>query len=134
MSYTPIDEIEVYKMAMDIGDEVWGLVIGWDYFLKDTIGKQFCRATDSISANIAEGYGRFHYNENRNFCFYARGSLIESKTWLIKAYKRNLIKEEVYTLLLNKLSVCHLKLNKYIKTIGKPPIQKMTNVPPMTND
>ncbi|MBK8567276.1 MAG: four helix bundle protein [Saprospiraceae bacterium] len=121
MSYLPLDEIEVYQMVMDIGDDVWEIVIGWDYFLKDTIGKQFCRSADSISANIAEGYGRFHYNENRNFCFYARGSLLESKTWLKKAHKRKIISDDVYSAILEKLSRCHLKLNKYIKTIGKTP-------------
>ncbi|MBK9014519.1 MAG: four helix bundle protein [Saprospiraceae bacterium] len=39
---------------------------------------------------LANGYGRYFYGENRNFCFYARGSLYESKTWLIKAMERSL--------------------------------------------
>ncbi|MEJ5995551.1 four helix bundle protein [Pedobacter sp. Du54] len=47
--------------------------MSWDFCAKDTIGKQICRAADSISANIAEGYGRFHYKENKNFCYYSRG-------------------------------------------------------------
>ncbi len=128
MKYTPLDEIEVYLSAMEIGEEVWKLVLGWDFFQRDSIGKQFCRSADSIAANISEGYGRFHYAENRNFCFYARGSLLETKTWLNKAYKRNPISEEKYTPLMEKLSICHLKLNKYIKSIGKTP------TPPMTND
>ncbi|MFC4210150.1 four helix bundle protein [Pedobacter lithocola] len=40
---------------------MWNIVITWDYFSKDTIGKQLCRAANSISANIAEGYGRYHF-------------------------------------------------------------------------
>ncbi len=52
-------DLEVYKTAMEIGDKVWDIVAKWDYFNKDTIGKQLVKAADSISANIAEGYGRY---------------------------------------------------------------------------
>jgi four helix bundle protein len=38
-------------------------------FTKDTIGKQICRAADLISANIAEGFGRYHFKENKNFSY-----------------------------------------------------------------
>jgi four helix bundle protein len=47
---------------MKLGEDVWALVIKWDYFSKDTIGKQLVRAVDSIAANLSEGYGRFHFN------------------------------------------------------------------------
>ncbi len=51
-------DLEVYKVAMEIGDKVWDIVDGWDFFNKDTLGKQFVKA-DSIALNIAEGYGRY---------------------------------------------------------------------------
>ena len=54
-------------MAMEIGDKVWEIVDKWDYFNKDTLGKQFVKAADSMALNIAEGYGRFFYKENKNF-------------------------------------------------------------------
>src|SRR5690606_26918739 len=93
--------------------------VNWDFFTKDTIGKQLCRAADSISANIAEGYGRYHYKENKNFCYYSRGSILETKSFIRKCKKRNLITEEQYTNLIAKLELIHLKLNAYIKFIGK---------------
>jgi len=70
----PLEDLQVYKIAMEIGDAVWSIVEKWNYYQKDTLGKQFTKASDSISFNISEGYGRFHFAENRNFCFYSRGS------------------------------------------------------------
>ena len=59
-------DLEGYKIALEIGERVWAIVDRWNYFDKDTLGKQFVRAADSISLNIAEGYGRFFYMENEN--------------------------------------------------------------------
>jgi len=53
-----LEDLEVYNLSEIISDKIWDIVMEWDYFAKDTIGKQICRAADSISANIAEGYGR----------------------------------------------------------------------------
>jgi four helix bundle protein len=77
------------------------------------------RSAGSIGANIAEGFGRFHYKENKNFCYFSRGSIIETKGWLKKAKTGALITEEEYLLLLAQLETIHIKLNIYIKLIGK---------------
>jgi four helix bundle protein len=70
MSAYKLDDLEVFKKAEKISDDIWFEVMSWtDYFIKDTIGKQLVRSADSIGANIAEGYGRFHYKENKNFCY-----------------------------------------------------------------
>jgi four helix bundle protein len=69
-----LEDLEVYKVAMEIGEIVWNIVIKWTYFEKKTLGAQFVEAADSIALNISEGYGRFHYKENKNFCYYSRGS------------------------------------------------------------
>lgn len=68
-----LEDLEIYNLSEVLSDKIWNIVIKWESFAKDTIGKQLCRAADSISANIAEGYGRFHYKENKNFCYYSRG-------------------------------------------------------------
>ena len=60
-------DLEVYKLAIEIGDKVWEIVDKWDYFNEDTLGKQFVKAADSVALNIAEGYGRFFYKENKHF-------------------------------------------------------------------
>jgi len=86
-----LEDLEVYTLAEQFGDEIWFIVIEWEYFAKDTLGKQMARSADSISANIAEGFGRYHYKENKNFCYFSRGSVIETKGWLKKSKTRNLI-------------------------------------------
>lgn len=121
MSYYSLEDLEVYQLAESFGDEVWFLVAEWEYFAKDTVGKQIARSADSISANIAEGYGRYHYKENRNFCYFSRGSIIETKGWLKKAKNRKLVSEEQFDVLFEKLQTIHLKLNAYMKFIGKQP-------------
>jgi len=119
MSFYNLEDLEVYQLAESFGDEIWFIVHEWDYFAKDTVGKQIVKAADSISANIAEGYGRFHYKENKNFCYFSRGSIIETKGWLKKSKTRKLLSEEQFNLLFEKLQTIHLKLNAYIKFIGK---------------
>lgn len=119
MSYYNLEDLELYQLAETFSNEIWFLVSEWDYFAKDTIGKQIVRSADSIGANIPEGYGRYHYKENRNFCFFSRGSILETKGWLRKAKERNLISEERFNMLFEKLQIIHLKLNGYLKFIGK---------------
>ena len=119
MSFYNLEDLEVYQLAESFGDEIWFIVDEWEYFAKDTVGKQMARSADSISANIAEGYGRYHYKENKNFCYFSRGSIIETKGWLKKSKNRNLLTEEQFNLLYEKLQTIHIKLNAYIKFIGK---------------
>ena len=119
MSFYNLEDLEVYQLAESFGDEIWMTVNEWEYFAKDTVGKQIVRSADSISANIAEGYGRYHYKENRNFCYFSRGSIIETKSWLKKSKTRQLLSEEQFDLLYEKLQTIHIKLNAYLKFIGK---------------
>ncbi len=119
MSQYSLDDLEIYALAEAFSNEIWTIVIKWEYFAKDTVGKQLVRSADSIGANIAEGYGRFHYKENKNFCYFARGSMLETKGWLRKAKNRDLITAEKFETLYNELEKLHIKLNAYIKYIGK---------------
>ena len=114
-----LEDMEIFTLSESLANEIWNTVLRWDYFAKDTIGKQLVRSTDSISANIAEGFGRFHFKENKNFCYFSRGSLIETKSWIKKVYSRGLVTENEYAEYLQKLESIHIKLNTYIKYIGK---------------
>ena len=98
---------------MDIGCWVsairfWGL----------DIGKQLVRAADSISANLAEGHGRYHFNDRLKYCYYARGSLEETKSWISKAMRRKLIATEISEIN-HTIELLPKKLNAYIKSIKK---------------
>lgn len=113
-----LEELQVYQLAMEIAEKIWIVVLNWNYFEKETVGKQLIKAADSVAANLSEGFGRYFYKENRQFCYYSRGSLFESKTWLRKAFNRKLIEEKDYLLFTEELEKIGIKLNNYINTIG----------------
>lgn len=116
MEYT-LEKLEVYQIAENLGDEIWDIVIKWDFFVKDTIGKQLVRAADSISANIAEGYGRYFYKESKQFYFYSRGSLQETKSWLSKCKRRKIVEPVICDILLAKAEKLLAMLNSFIRFI-----------------
>ncbi len=59
MKRMDIENLDIYNASMDVGEEIWGLVIKWNSSAKRAFGYQLIRSTDSIAANISEGYGRF---------------------------------------------------------------------------
>jgi four helix bundle protein len=85
------EELEVLRAAESVADEIWRHVVRWKPFARDVVGGQLAKAGDSIGANIAEAYGRFHYGEKLQFLYYARGSLFETKYWLNRAQERQLM-------------------------------------------
>ena len=121
-----LEDLQVYQLAMDVGERVWEIVVKWDYFAKDTVGKQLAKAADSVAANLSEGYGRFHYKENKQSCCYSRGSLHETITWLAKARNRGLINGEDSRSIRQNIDTLGLKLNNYINSIGKKRSQQVT--------
>jgi len=114
-----IKDLSVYTDSLKFSNMIWDVCKNWDYFAKKTIGQQIVRSADSISANISEGYGRFHYKENLKFCYYSRGSLEETKDWLRKAFYRELISKEHKENIEIFLENFPKSLNSYIKYIKK---------------
>lgn len=112
-----LDNLDVYKLAQTFGDKIWFIVAKWDNFAKFGLGRQLTNAADSIASNIAEGYGRYFIRENIQFCFYSRGSVLETKNWLQRCEQRGLIRGEEFEQLLNSLEIIHRKLNGYIKVL-----------------
>lgn len=76
--FLKLNDIEAYRIAFKLSNHVWDVVLRWDHFAKDTIGKQFVKAVDSVSANIAEGFGRYSKKDKIKFFRYSFGSLYES--------------------------------------------------------
>jgi four helix bundle protein len=111
--------LRIYQLAEALADQVWDEVITWKPFPRDTVGRQFVAAADSIGANIAEGYGRFHYRDMRQFQLIARSSLEETGHWLRRAKRRNLIGEKRYDALARLLGDLAPQLNAYIRSLDR---------------
>lgn len=76
---------------------------------------QIIRSSRSIGNNIAEGHGRFHYQDNIRFCIIARGSLSETLDHLMIALDENFITEETLLIFQNEYESCLRLLNGYIQ-------------------
>ena len=118
MGRPDFEKLEVYKLAENLANEICKIVIVWDYFSKNTIGKQVVRAADSIGANIAEGRGRYNFQDNKRFIKIARGSLNETIHWMRLAYKRKLLTAEQVDILKSIIDRLSPKLNAYLNSIG----------------
>src|SRR5438046_2710949 len=118
MARTNFENLRVYQIAEQLSDEIWKIVMGWDNFAKDTVGKQLARSADSIGANLAEGEGRGSYQDNRRFIKIARGSLQETQHWLRRAFKRNLLTEAEIEQLKPVIKKLSPTLNAYLRSIG----------------
>lgn len=88
---TSMEDVRVLKSVEQVADVIYKIASRWDEFAKDVVGKQISRAADSIGANIAESFGRYHFGEKIQFLYYARGSLFETKYWLNRSSARELM-------------------------------------------
>lgn len=115
MKYLQLNDINAYKIAFHLSNYVWNVVIRWNFFAKDTVGKQYTRAIDSISATIAEGFGRFGKKDKINFYRYSFGSLKESFDWTEKAKVRELLTLEQYNYIFGELEKLPKEIHGLIK-------------------
>jgi four helix bundle protein len=123
---TAMEDLRVLQMAEVIADTLWGHVAHWDAFARSTMGEQLVRAADSIGANIAESFGRFHYGEKLNFLYYARGSLFETKYWINRSKSRQIVDMELAQNVVEQLSDLAHKLNIFASSLK----QQRRNEPP----
>ena len=105
-------------MNEKLADEIWNVVLNWNRLAQDTVGKQLIRSADSIGANIAEGVGRWGLKDQKRFIYIARGSVNETKHWLRRAFKRNLLSGEQVDLLKPMIEELAPKLNAYANSLA----------------
>jgi len=113
-------DLEIYILSEKLSNIIWNIVILWNYFERDTIGKQLVRAIDSVSANIAESHGRYHYKDKLKFGYYARGSFEETKSWLQKCYVRKLVGPDEQKAINMYIKRIGPRLNSFINTYKYP--------------
>jgi four helix bundle protein len=117
MERTNFEKLQVYQLSEKLADNVWEIVVAWDSFAKDTVGKQIVRAADSIGANIAEGSGRGSLQDNRRFVRIARGSLYETIHWLRRSYLRKLLSPTEVKKLRTLIEELSPKLNAFLRSV-----------------
>ena len=115
-----LKSLTVFIIAEQFAEYIWNIVKIWDYFERETVGKQLIRAADSISANIAESHGRYHFKDKLRFGYYARGSFEETKCWLRKCSHRKLINKKESDILGSYIDKIGPKLNALINTYKHP--------------
>ncbi|MBZ0178937.1 MAG: four helix bundle protein [Melioribacteraceae bacterium] len=114
IKYLKLNDIEAYRISFALSNYVWNIVIKWDHFAKRTIGSQFTDAIDSISANIAEGFGRYNKKDKIRFYRISFGSMYESLDWNEKAKIRTLTSEEQYNHIYTELKKLPKAINSLI--------------------
>ena len=91
--FLKLNDIEAFRISFHLSNYVWDVVLKWSNFSQRTVGEQFVRAVDSISANIAEGFGRYGKKDKIKFYRYSQGSLSESLNWNEKSKVRKLLSD-----------------------------------------
>lgn len=117
--YITLNKLKVYQLARDLSTIAWRTYQNLDWRIKKINGDQYVESTDSVSANIAEGYGRFHYLDKVRFYYNARGSLFESRNWLNILNERGFIEKKDKEDYLNVYKQLRPALNSLIGSVLK---------------
>lgn len=115
-TYNHFYELPVYKTCRRFRNDV-SLVVK-SHFPKEErylLSAQVLDAVRSVTANIAEGFGRYHFQENIQFCRLSRGSLAETMEHLITAYDEEYIDKQQLKKFNLQYRQCLKELNAYIK-------------------
>jgi four helix bundle protein len=113
--YNDFRDLEVWQKCSAIRRDVWVLCNKSPREELYRLTDQMVRASRSSPANIAEGYGRFHYQENIQFCRQARGSLYELIDHFTATEECGYLDAAACTQMIEKIKATIIKLNAYIK-------------------
>src|SRR5258705_4466496 len=115
-TYNHFYDLPVYKICRTFRKQISS--VAKKYFPKSEeyhLKAQVLDSSRSITANIAEGFGRFHHQENIQFCRNSRGSLDETLEHMISAYDEKFITKELLNDINKEYKECLKQLNSYIK-------------------
>ena len=113
------EDLSCWQKARDLRNVVKDLISTFPEYEKYELVSQMRRASRSVTHNIAEGFGRFHFQENIQFCRISRGSLHELLDQFITALDEGYISEEAYKNFKKQVNTCLAILNGYINYLNK---------------
>ena len=118
--YITLQELNVYQLSRELSSKAWEIYGKLNFEQKKLFGDQFLRAIDSIGANIAEGYARYHSLDQVRFYHFARASMSEAiNHWASLLLEREVISDTDYNFLIGKFKELEIKLNNFISTTRK---------------
>ena len=113
--YGDFRDLEVWNQCREIRREIWNLCKGFPREERYRLSDQMIRSSRSATDCISEGYGRYHYQENIQFCRQSRGSLYELMNQLDTALECEYIDENYFNAMIEKIDNAIRVLNGYIK-------------------
>jgi four helix bundle protein len=115
-----LESLQIWQKAMAFAVEIHQKVLPLlPQEEKWVLGEQIRRSSQSIPANIAEGYGRYYYQEGIRFCYIARGSLDETYSHLVYAKSVGYIPTSLFIEQNTKLHELRMMINGYISYLKK---------------
>jgi len=126
-SFRSFQELECWKACTKVRQFISKLVKSYPKDEKYRIVDDMIRASRSTTHNIAEGFGRFHYQENIQFCRVSRGSLYELKDQLICSLDDGFIKSEEYREGIGLIDKAIALVNGYLNYLGRRKRTAVTN-------
>jgi len=116
--YIKLEDLEVYQLSRILSKKSWSIYSKLNWQMRKIMGDQFIESADSIGANIAEAYGRYHYLDRVRFLYNSRGSKLESVNhWLSLMHERGVISDDEFKEAKDVAENLAVKLNNYIKSI-----------------
>jgi four helix bundle protein len=122
------EELDCWKKAYELRKKLSELVKKFPSDEKYRLTDQVIRSSRSVTANIAEGFGRFHYQEYAQYCRQSRGSLFELVDHLIVARDEKYISEAEYLSLKAEIEGCLIVLNGFINYLLKAKAQSASKI------
>ena len=116
-------DLETWKQARKIRNIISGIVKGFPVEEKYRLTDQIVRSSRFIGNNLAEGHGRFHYQDNIRFCIMARGSLTETLDHLIIALDEQIITNEMLLTFQAEYDSCLRLINGYIQYLKSKKVE-----------
>ena len=126
-SYKSFEELDCWKTCTDVRRFVTELLKSYPKEEKFALDDDMKRAARSTTHNIAEGFGRFHYQESIQFCRQSRGSLHELIDQLITSRDEGFIKNDEYLKGRELISKALALLNGYINYLSQQKERKTNN-------
>ena len=115
--FIPLQELEVYRMTRRLSSMAWVIYQRLAFQQRNVWGDQMLESVDSVGANVAEGYARFHFSEKARFYYISRASLSEGVDhWIDLGFERGVVFDQEFEQINKIKSDIQVRLNNMIKS------------------